>query len=163
MDGGLNTYGYVGGNPLLKVDPRGLIEWNGTVLAGSVLIGAFDIYTLKTKCINGKQGFARVHALGFGVGFGIPATYNGGTITFEDNLNDVNPQVFNGQYLKFSYGVSGGIGMGGMIVKLGGATSSLGGLKPALIAGFDLAIDGVGGSAKVVKSEIKDCGCEDVL
>ena len=159
----MNTYGYVSANPLLKIDPRGLIEWSGTVLAGSAAIFAYDIYTLRTKCINGKQGFARIHAKGLGVGFGILATYNGGTITFEDNLSDVNPQVFNGQYLKFSYGAAGGAGFGGMIVKLGGATSSWGGLKTAAIGGFDLAIDGVGGSAKVVKSNIKNCDCEEAL
>jgi|LULX01.1.fsa_nt_gb hypothetical protein len=97
---------------------------------------------------------------------GKPARYayhNGGTITFEDHLIDINPQVFNGQYLKFSYGAAGGAGFGGMIVKLGGANSSLGGIKPAAIGGFDLAIDGVGGSAKVVKSNIKNCDCEETL
>lgn len=37
------------------------------------------------------------------------------------------------------------------------------GLKTVAIGGFDLAIDGVGGSAKVVKSNIKNCGCEETL
>jgi len=34
LQGGMNTYAYVGANPLRYVDPTGLILWNGNVLPG---------------------------------------------------------------------------------------------------------------------------------
>lgn len=39
LDGGINTYGYVGGNPLSNIDPLGLetvvTVWNGTGMGTS--------------------------------------------------------------------------------------------------------------------------------
>ena len=163
LAGGLNRYGYVGGNPSLKVDPRGLVEWNGTVLGGgfSIPVGVlFDFYTLHTDCINGKRGFARVMAGSGTMGFGTPISIGGGSVTFEDNLSEVNPNVFNGVYAKFAYGFGFGLTVGGSQIQLGNARTSLGSLSPSLGAGLDMSVSGSGGRAKVLSQKVETCGCE---
>lgn len=122
--------------------------------------GVFDIYTLRSPCINGKQGYAKIHAAGPAVGFGLVVSGGGGSITFEDNLSQVDPQVFNGAYKKVAFGAAWGGGFGGGIVQLGGATSSLSGLVPSAVGGVDLSVVGTAGRSWVVGYEIKDCDCK---
>jgi RHS repeat-associated protein len=160
LRGGMNTYGYVGGDPLVKIDPQGLVEWNGTVLSTSIVLWVKDIYVLTSECANGKQGHIRVNATGLTRGLGASIGFSGGTVTFEDGLKDVNPMVFNGRYLKYTSGVTGAIGYGSAMVQLGGVASSLQGLKPALIAGFDLSLGAVVGTSTVVNGWIRYCDCE---
>ncbi len=159
LDGGPNTYGYVSSNPLLRTDPKGLIEWSGTVFTiGAKYIKTTEIFTLATKCIsqpgtNGRAGYARVVGReDFGIGYGI--SLSGGNITFEDNLSDVQPTVFKGGYIKYGYGAAWGIGFGGAYIKLGGAKS----ITPiGLIGGIDLSIGAVYGLSIVTQSRINDC------
>ena len=129
----------------------------GAVVGGGV---SYDIYTLFSKCVNGKKGYARVHASGPAVGFGLELTGGGGSITFEDDLSNVNPDVFNGTYKKVAYGIAWGGGFGGGIIELGGATSSLSGLSPAPVGGIDLSIIGSAGRAWVVEKYIFPCECD---
>lgn len=162
LEAGLNTYAYVSGNPLANIDPLGLIQWNGTAFSMGGIVGGgvmFDIYTLFSECINGKRAYVRVHASGPAVGFGLALTGGGGSITFEDGLSDVNPDVFNGEYKKVAYGAALGGGVGGGIVQLGSAYSSLSGLVPALVGGIDLSVAGTAGRAWVVDKKIIDCAC----
>ena len=128
----------------------------GGIVGGGVM---FDIYTLFSECINGKRDYVRVHAAGPAVGFGLALTGGGGSITFDDGLSDVNPDVFNGEYKKVAYGAALGGGVGGGIVQLGSAYSSLSGLVPALVGGIDLSVAGTAGRAWVVDKKIIDCAC----
>lgn len=162
LDGGLNTYGYVSANPLRLIDPKGLVEWNGSIFSMASPIAHYDILTLATKCIKGKQGYARVHARAWMVGFGAALTITGGSITLEDNLTEVNPNVFNGIYKKFATGIGLGAIYGVTTLQVGGDSSPLQSYKPSFGAGiYDFSIASGAGSAIVVDKKIKDCGCTE--
>ena len=131
------------------------MEWNSFFYGGVIGSGAvFDIYTLLSECINGKYAYVRGHASGAAVGFGLAFTGGGGSITFEDGLSDINPNVFDGEYKKVSYGAALGGGVGGGIVQLGSAYSSFSGLALSLIGGIDLSIVGTAGRAWVVDQKL---------
>ena len=68
LNGGVNTYGYVGGNPLTYYDPFGLVEWTGTISIKQVGVKVKGIgftlhesisILLHSECIDGKSAFAR--------------------------------------------------------------------------------------------------------
>jgi len=63
LDGGINTYGYVGGNPVMSIDPRGTNPVSGAVWGGNIgtAIGA----------LGGPPGAMIGRILGTGIGFGI--------------------------------------------------------------------------------------------
>ena len=70
--GGGNVYGHVDNNALIHTDPIGLIGWDGVYViwsAGISRLGAgLSVYTadftLNTKCVNRKKGFATVKVFG---------------------------------------------------------------------------------------------------
>lgn len=99
LDGGLNTFGYVGGNPINKIDPRGLVEWTGTQSTVAVVTGGgmrFK-FSLESECVDRKKGTAEVVAGRFAVGLGLTAAGTGSKgVVFEDNLSHVDPMVFGG-------------------------------------------------------------------
>lgn len=131
--------------------------------------GVFEIYTLDTVgCINGKYGHVRIHASGVALGAGIPVSISGGSVEFEDGLSEIDPYIFEGIYMKVGYGMALGGGIGGGIVRLGGAsasqrgaTSNLEGLSPSPIGGVDLSYVGVLGYAHLAESPIvRSCRCD---
>ena len=166
IDAGINLFAYVDNKPQKAIDPLGLIRWDGAVYmvtigfakmgAGvSLLVAEFD---LKTKCINGKQGTARVNAVAIILGAGKSAipfgSYGFGTAWFEDGLSNVDPDVFNGHFSIASVGTAV---YSITPVVLGGAVGDASGF------GFstDLfsAYGSVAGKSKVFARSIKDC-CE---
>ncbi|MCH7335326.1 RHS repeat-associated core domain-containing protein [Acinetobacter sp. NIPH 2699] len=169
LQGGLNTYGYVSANPLLKIDPRGLIEWEGSYKeAGSdfLFIGAKHMYfNLSTKCVNGYKGKAKIIASGVGGSGGLTlgkVSLGGGRVMVNDGLNDVNPNVFNGSfyYGGMSFGFHGSIAT----VKIGGARGSMttkytDNLKSGYHNDF-LSFESVAGVARVISSNKESC-CEN--
>ena len=56
-------------------------------------------FDLRTKCINGKQGVAKIVAVGPGIGFGIDASASISNVTLNDSLLDISPQIMDGQRL----------------------------------------------------------------
>jgi RHS repeat-associated protein len=55
--GGLNSYGYVGSNPLSAIDPLGLVEWNGYIVnegIGAGITTNFFNWYLESKCFEGE-------------------------------------------------------------------------------------------------------------
>ncbi len=170
LEGGLNVYGYVGGSPLHKIDPRGLVEWTGTykeVGNDIAFIGGKSIYfNLKSKCVNGKQGTVKVITGGIGASGGLTvmktwASFGGGKVTLNDNLTEVNPDVFNGVFY------FGGVGW---LFHGSRATVVVGGAKGSMSTPFSskwkngwhndiITAESVTGGA-IAFGKVKDCGCE---
>lgn len=152
LKSGVNTYAYAKQNPLIYIDPLGLVVWKGTYFTAGAGLVTFEIYTLWSRCVNGKKGYARVHALGATYGRG--ATWGGGNITLDDHLPVVDPNVFNGDYLKVFAGLSAGIGYGFSFLILGGAGSpGAFDFEGGLDASSGVAI----GQAWVVEKSLMDC------
>lgn len=140
LAGGINTYSYVRGNPVTRIDPFGLVDWEGTVLSISggagPMGGGVDIYTLYSKCVNGQRVVTRVRATYYTpISAGWPAGFTGQSVSFSDSNSVPNSQIFSGQYAKVSAGVSVGIGYSYSIVTMGRASSQGGGFEAGFEAG----------------------------
>lgn len=106
LRGGVSTYGYVGGSPLMWKDQYGLVRWSGTALPSSIggifSVGAY-IFDLTSQCVNGRKANVLVRAWGAGLGIGIkylpPANATvDSNISLEDHLSDIYPANFNGLF-----------------------------------------------------------------
>lgn len=170
LRGGVNTYGYVSGRPLVSVDPRGLVQWDGTVeSAGVAAVFGASIYRfkLKSQCVNGKQGQATVIAVGPTIGVEVSGTVPiSGLVaptTFHDKLSEVNPAVFNGQFVTWGASVALSLGYGCSVTVLGGSASMFGfeagaqSIGCGIQAGVDATLATTRGTATVVESSISDC------
>ena len=156
LAGGINSYAYVGSDPVSEVDPSGLLKWSGTVfsLGSPVLKSAtLDTYTLSSECVNGWKAIVKVSAKAFGVGVGF--TLAGSVVELEDSFEYINEQALVGPYFKFSVGAAGGGGYGYSRVQLGVAhTSGWGGE-----GGFDMSAGVVAGSTSIISQQRVQCDC----
>ena len=154
LKGGFNTYSYVGSNPVLRIDPLGLVRWDGKyyfIGAGFrvITVGRY-IFNLTSQCVDGVKYKVKVIATGKGVGASpLPVTNTGGGITFRDNRSVPEPDVFNGEFVSLSAGVAWGIGYGYSAIRLGEATAT----GWNVYAGIDASISEIAGNAIVVKKE----------
>ena len=161
LRGGINTYGYVSSNPLINIDPLGLIKWTGTqttAAAGEFGGAVLFLFTLETDCVNGKKGKVEIRAGGGAAVLGLPvsATYSR-EVEFTDNLNEIDTNVFNGQAI-YSYASYALIFAGASYqhIQLGGATAT--GLGSQF--GYDASIVSGVGWSNVMHEQVIDCDCE---
>lgn len=99
LNGGLNTYAYVGGNPTRYTDPKGLVRWEGTyrVMSAAAPVGAtIGFFDLRSECVNGIQSTAEVMYSGPAGAIGAKVTGSEGDIAFEDHHDSVKPWVLQG-------------------------------------------------------------------
>ena len=168
LGGGLNTYVYVGGNPVSYVDPFGLSRWTGTVViaSGGRAVGGGVLGTayLTSECQNGVYAEAQVDfgGLGFAVSpipVGVTISrveFNGGNVMF------IDPQELIGGGSLLQAGVAAGGGVGVANLRLGRVETRMelsgqGGFD-ASISWMGLQSEFIGGEAQAVKWH--KCGCE---
>jgi RHS repeat-associated protein len=155
LDGGVNIYAYVGGNPVSYLDPKGLVKWSGTYHARALIeatgAGWVDL-ALTSDCVNGKRFNAQVKGVGPGFGVGVPKlppfgseTY--GRVDLKDPYDDINPNHLSGRFFWGSVGFSVGTfdqSVGWVVV------GSARGPNPQHASGLDIGASMILGSATVM-------------
>ena len=169
LGGGLNTYAYVGGNPIRKIDPLGLVEWSGSQVEFGAAVGVgglFTTLTLESECVNGQMGKATVWAVGPSIGLSagvkdFPELPGGSSpsVQFEDNFSHVDPRVFDGFFSGYWAGVMAApFKLGFNITVLGGAHAV--GVSPSYGFGLGAGYSYTVGSSTVISSSVEPCGCK---
>jgi RHS repeat-associated protein len=155
LRGGINGYVYVTNTPLRFVDPMGLVKWTGTVLGGSAGSVGVEYYTLMSECKCNKRVYVDVRAEYFSFGVGVPFSYTGQSVDFEDGASCPIASMFDGSAGKASAGVAAGVGWNCSVTTLGRVNSSGCGPQMGYEGGMSLSL--FGRSQVTHSSEEKCC------
>lgn len=155
LRGGKNGYVYVANDPLRHVDPMGLVKWTGTVLGGSAGPAGTEYYTLISECKCNKRVYVNVRADYFSFGVGVPFSYTGQSVDFEDGASCPIASIFDGGAAKASAGVAAGVGVNCSMTTLGRANSAGCSLEMGYEGGASLSL--IGRSQVTSSSEEKCC------
>ncbi len=164
LAGGINTYAYVGGNPLNNVDPSGLVQWTGGMagyaatppIGGGYTGRGIYFFTLTSECVRGQKWHVKVTAQASVVAYGLPISITGSGVSFSDGLDYANPYVFNGEFSYFSVGAAIGGGYGYTKMALGNALAKGAGMY----AGLDYYASRGHGYSTVTNATTDACGCK---
>lgn len=122
LEGGINTYAYVGGDSISKADLTGLIEWRGTGTSAGLIANGEARYTLTSDCVDGYKMEVVVSVTYASAGSPLPYVSTSGA-SFTDNFEYINPYVFDGPAFNVSAGIAAKWGTGFDLTTLGGAQS----------------------------------------
>ncbi len=165
----------------MKVDPLGLVEWEGSATGAAVLTAGLFTFELKSECVNGQRGVATVVLAGPGIGVGLfDFSFSSSDVYLKDSLSFVDPMMFNEPSLDGGFIASAGLsfgttpgqelgrrvggappnsptGFGCAAIRLGNAGGSGCGGTRGVEAGAGI----FAGSSTVVSSKIESCACEN--
>jgi len=159
LNGGINFYLYVEGNPLGKVDPTGLVNWSGSMGGVAIIDGVgagFFGFDLTSECKCGKKVRIKGFVSTVAAGFGFKYTASGSAASFSDTRLCPDPGIANG--FAFMTMATSSTGGGGSIskIKLGGLISKLGVSGP--VYGIDISVGVYAGASVVTSAEVTPCG-----
>ena len=166
LDGGLNTFGYVSGNPIVGADPTGLVKWTGSIrlLDASYgpklkkyfpripVIGRFEVtLNIESECVNGEKIEATVRSVNpsgdTGGALLLPAQYLSGSVELDDGKSTLSEYSVVGW---FSLDLSGS---GKVATGSASGTTSMRGVSAG-----DINVSG--NSFHVLRPKRKSCACE---
>jgi len=116
LNGGMNPFGYVNGNPVTGGDPSGLVTWTGAIVGvsgGMGITGGVFYLRLMSNCVNHERAKVNVIAIGMGPGFSlslvkVPATGSGSSIQLDDGLPTIDPNALSGFFMSYVAGATAG-------------------------------------------------------
>jgi RHS repeat-associated protein len=170
LEGGLNTYGYVGGNPVSFVDLLGLIRWTGSFDYFGVDMGIGVIgwdFKLISECKNNIAYLAYIDATAIQVSGGLPLGIGMNSpwdnIDITDTHSTPNPNALSGGFSFSSFGYAlGEHSSGGVKVQVGSGTGTYNGDMGS--GSIDAGGAGGAGISRVVSFEEinfdDECECE---
>jgi len=160
LRGGSNLYSYVDNNPIVEIDPSGLIKWRGTQTGGTYFFFGHFLFLLKSDCVNKKCASVEVSAKGVGVSANLKYlkfSLSESDVEFEDKTDRPYPEVFNGEFIYAGWGAAAGKhGKGASFIQLGGARS----VGPSRPNGIDFSAGVLFGDSEVTSSSLEDCCSE---
>ena len=164
LAGGLNTYAYVGGNPINFVDPLGLVRWTGTISFGgggrTVIGGGVARLKLQSECLNVENASVSINFQGGGLSVGAPVAATVSQIELTGgNLMFIDPNELVGRSSILSIGAAAGGGAAMSSIRIGSVSSiGVGGQ-----AGWDASAMYLMGSSEISGGESgvswSKCGC----
>ncbi len=163
---GVNTYAYVGGNPVGFIDPLGLARWTGTIIIGgggrTVIGGGIARLNLQSECLNGEQASVSVNFIGGGLAVGSPVSATVSRIELTGGLlMFIDPNELVGKSSILSIGAAVGGGPALSSIKIGNVSSIGAGGQ----AGWDASAMYLWGSSEISGGEggvsWNRCGCSE--
>lgn len=165
LEGGSNTYGYAGADPINNVDPLGLVKWHvGVFTIGGKIpnvrlppIGT-GTFQATSECVDGRMGHVDGIIVFGDSGFGLPFGFSGTNATLEDGLHDLDIYALDGPYVSGGISALFGAGPSYSAMRMGKGVS-----KPGLSfdGGLTFGTSAVFGDARVLHTNLYDCGCGD--